>query len=494
MSDLGDAPRRSDDALTVGLDVGTSGLKAVATSRDGAVVAEASASYPLHVPQPGWTEQSADDWWEAAASALRELTDRVGADRVKAVAPSGQMHGLVALDAAGDPVRPAILWNDQRTGSEVARIEAAVPRDELVRRTGNPAVTGFQLPKLLWLREHEPERFERTRSVLFPKDWIAVKLGAEAYAEPTDASGSGAFAIATGGWDDALLERLDLDPRLFPPLVPSDAVVGSVSAAAADATGLRPGTPIVAGAGDNAAAATALGLGRDAPDLGSISLGTSGVLFATVPRPTPDPLGRVHLFAHADGGWTLLGVTLAAAGSLAWWLSVLAPGDDVGDRVERALARPPGAGGVTFTPFLAGERSPFLAPSLRGGFAGLSLATEADDLVRAVLEGVVFSLADVWSVMRPLGAPDRLLATGGGARGHGWVQLAADVLDVEIGLPEHVPGAAHGAAALAWRALDHDVPAPAIERWLTPRPSPALREAYVRYREHAPPLDAVGRD
>lgn len=477
------------DGVTIGLDVGTSGLKAVAQAADGRVVAEAHGAYPLLTPHPGWTEQEPDAWWDAASGALRELVDQVGPDRVEAVAAAGQMHGMVALDEDGRPVRPALLWNDQRTGEQVAAIEHAVPRAELVRRTGNPAVTGFQLPKLLWLRDQEPDRFARVRTVLFPKDWIGYRLTGEARAEPSDASGSGAFAVATGGWDEELLRRLGLDPALFPPVFASDAVVGTVSSGAAEATGLRPGTPVVAGAGDNAAAAIALGLGGDAPDLGSVSLGTSGVLMVPADGPTPDPQGRIHLFAHADGSWLRLGVTLAAAGSLAWWLDVLAPGGDVAQRVARAAARPVGAGGVTFTPFLAGERSPFLNPDLRGGFAGLSLATEPDDLVRAVLEGVAFSLADVWSVMRPLGVPTRLIATGGGARGDAWIQLVADVLEVQIGVPESVPGAAHGAAALAWRSRGTSVPTPRVERWLTPRPSDAYREAYTRYREVAPPLD-----
>ena len=479
--------------LCVGLDVGTSGLKAVALDAEGRVAAEASADYPLLTPAPGWTEQDPDAWWRAAATALRSLAAQVGAERIGAVGVSGQMHGMVALDADGAALRPALLWNDQRTAAEVALIERTIPRDELVRRTGNPAVTGFQLPKILWLRAHEPDAFARLRSVLFPKDWIAFRLTGERRSEATDASGSGAFRIDTRDWDEELLTRLDLDPGLLPRLVASDAVVGEVGRTVAAETGLRAGTPVVAGAGDNAAAATALGLGTAAPELGSVSLGTSGVLFATAPAPTPDPLGRVHLFAHADGGWTLLGVTLSAAGSLAWWLRTLAPHDDVGARVERALARPAGAGGVTFTPFLTGERSPFLDPDLRGGFAGLSLAAEPDDLVRAVLEGVAFSLADVWSVMRPLGVPSRLLATGGGARGDGWVRLVADVLEVPIGVPAHVPGAAHGAAVLAWRALGTAVPAPTVERWLEPRPSPELATAYARYRDHAPALDRAAR-
>jgi xylulokinase len=373
----------------------------------------------------------------------------------------------------------------------VAAIEAAIPRDGLVRRTGNPAVTGFQLPKLLWLRDEEPDAYARVRTVLFPKDWLSYRLTGRAAGEPSDASGSGCYAVATGAWDDELLRRLGLDPSLFPPLVASDAVVGEVTEAASEATGLPVGTPVVAGAGDNAAAATALGLGAAAPDLGSVSLGTSGVLLVPAGGPTPDPQGRVHLFAHADGSWLRLGVTLAAAGSLDWWLRILAPDAPVEEVVARAVARPVGAGGVTFTPFLAGERSPFLDPDLRGAFSGLSLATERDDMVRAVLEGVAFSLADVWSVMAPLGVPPRLLATGGGARGDAWTGMVADVLDVEIGQPAHVPGAAHGAAVLAWRARGREVPAPAVTRWRAPRPEEAYRDAYARYREHAPPLDVA---
>jgi xylulokinase len=219
--------------LCVGVDVGTSGLKAVATTRGGEVAAEASADYPLLTPEPGWTEQEPLDWWEAASSALRELTAGVGAERVAAVGVSGQMHGMVPLDSSGAPIRPALLWNDQRTADQVAEIERAVPRAELVRRTGNPAVTGFQLPKVLWLRRHEPDAFARLATVLFPKDWIAFRLTGELASEATDASGSGAFSLRTGDWDDELLQRLDLDRRRFPDLVPSSAVTGTVTREAA---------------------------------------------------------------------------------------------------------------------------------------------------------------------------------------------------------------------------------------------------------------------
>lgn len=479
-----------DGGVTIGLDAGTSGLKAVALDAAGHTVAEATRTYPLLTPQPGWTEQDPNAWWAAACEAIAELLTHVPAERVLAVAASGQMHGMVPLDDAGDPVRNALLWNDQRTGAEVERIQAAIPHDELVARTGNPAITGFQLPKVLWLQRHEPDAYARTRRILFPKDFLTFGLTGTARTEPTDATGAGALAITTGDWDTALLGDLGIDPALFPPLIASDALVGVVTPEASAATGLPAGIPVVAGAGDNAAASIALGLGSADETLGSVSLGTSGVLFAPRTEPIPDPLGRVHLFAHADGTWMALGVTLAAAGSLAWWLRMIDAEAEVAERVDRALARPVGAGGVTFTPFLAGERSPFLHPDLRGGFSGLSLATEPDDLTRAVLEGVAFSLRDVFDVMRPLGVPERLLATGGGSRGEAWVQLLADTLDTPIGIPAHIPGASHGAAVLAWRHLGVEVPKPAVQRWIEPHPSEQLEAAYARYREVAPRLEA----
>lgn len=443
--------------VVIGIDVGTSGLKAVAVDAAGATVATSDRAYPLHTPQPGWTEQDPADWWSAAVAALGELTGRLGDRDVVAVGLTGQMHGMVALDDRGQSVRPAILWNDQRTGDAVREIVAAVGNETLIERGGNPAITGFQLPKLVWLRAHEPEAFARVRRVLFPKDYLGYELTGEAATEPSDASGSNCFHLATKTWDADVLRALELDVDLFPDVVASDQPVGNVTAGAADATGLRRGTPVIAGAGDNAAAATALGLSSARPELGSLSLGTSGVIFAPLAEPTPDPEGRVHLFCHADGSYHLLAVTLAAAGSMQWLRDTLFPGEAFDALVAAALESPLGSRGVRFLPYLAGERTPHMDPDLRGSWHGLSLAAERSDMVRSVLEGVAFSLRDALEVIRPLSELDRALATGGGARSDGWLGIVSDVLDLPMRRPTDVPGAAYGAAALAWRSQGTEI-------------------------------------
>ncbi|MDF1522430.1 MAG: xylulokinase, partial [Trueperaceae bacterium] len=359
--------------LVLGVDVGTSGVGVVALDRDGRAVARADHPVPLATPQPGWTEQDPEDWVAATDVGLREVARAVGGDRVAGIGLSGQMHGMVALDGDDRVVRPALLWNDQRTADAVASITAAVGRARLIERTGNPAITGFQLPKVVWLRAHEPEAFARTQRVLLPKDFVGFRLTGEAVAEPSDASGTGAYHLAAGAWDTEVLGALDLDPGLWPRLVRSDEIVGGLRGPVATRTGLRPDTPVVAGAGDNAAAATGLALGRAHPDVGSVSLGTSGVLFAALDAATPDPQGRVHLFAHADGGFHLLGVILSAAGSLRWYRDTFAPGRPFDALVAEGAASPVGAGGVTFKPYLAGERTPHPDPLARGAFVGLTV-------------------------------------------------------------------------------------------------------------------------
>ena len=435
--------------VALGLDGGTSGVRVVAVDAEGNLVAEATASYPLLTPKPGWTEQKPSDWVAGAFTALREIMGELGAHDVTALGLSGQMHGMVPLDKRGEPLRPAILWNDQRTLAAVEEIEAKVSQDILIRRTGNPAVTGFQLAKLVWLRRDEPENFASTAHVLLPKDYLGYVLTEEMIAEPTDASGTNCFHLASKRWDEEVLGALDLSPDLFPTVVASHEVVGRLKQEVADATGLPVGLPVVAGAGDNAAAATGLGLGGQNTARGSVSLGTSGVLFAPLEEPQFDPEGRVHLFCHADGGYTLLGVTLAAAGSLDWYQRTFAPNKSFSELTALAGESEPGANGVTFKPYLAGERTPHMDPNLRGSWRGLSLATTQADAVRAVLEGVAFSLRDALDVMSPLAPLSEALATGGGAQSGFWLQMVADVLELPLGKPAQDQGAAYGAALLA---------------------------------------------
>ncbi|MEX2534832.1 MAG: xylulokinase [Trueperaceae bacterium] len=472
----------------LGIDVGTSALKALAVDEAGAVLATSERSYPLLTPQPGWSEQEPEAWWQAAREALAELTARLeGEYEPMALGLSGQMHGMVPLDEAGEVVRPALLWNDQRTGDAVDAIEQAVPRREMIERTGNPAITGFQLAKVVWLREVEPESYARTRHVLFPKDFIGFRLTGELFAEPSDASGSNAFNLHAKAWDADVLKALELDPRLWPQVVPSKAVAGDIEARVAKELGLPEGLNVVAGAGDNAAAAYGMGLSSERPELGSLSLGTSGAVFAPQAGTVTDPAGRVHLFCHADGGYFLLGVTLAAAGSLNWFREKLAPGHSFSQLLELAAEVSPGAGGVTFKPYLAGERTPHLDPQLRGSFHGLSLASGLPELVRAVLEGVAFSLRDALEVMKPLGAPERALLTGGGGRSDVWTKILADVLQIPLGLGGQVTGAAYGAARLALETGGESPPRPESDvNWLEPGDFDPYAAAYDRYRELGP--------
>lgn len=451
-------------ALALGIDVGTSGVRVLAVDEAGAVVAESGRSYPLLTPRPGWTEQRPEDWLAGTLDALKDLSAQLSAQEIAALGLSGQMHGLVPLDAQGRVIRPALLWNDQRTGAGVAEIEAAIPRKTLVARTGNPAVTGFQLPKLLWLRQAEPENFARVRHVLLPKDYLGYALTGTMAAEPSDASGTNCFELASKTWDTGVLGALELDAALFPDIVPSHGVVGTLTREIAARTGLPEGLPVVAGAGDNAAAAIGLGLSSRTPSLGSVSLGTSGVIFAPLDAPTPDPEGRVHLFCHADGGYHLLGVTLAAAGSLGWYRDTFAPERSFTALVEQAQKSQPGANGVTFKPYLAGERTPHLDPDLRGSWTGLSLATRQADIVRAVLEGVAFSLRDALDVITPLVRLERALATGGGAASDTWLQLVADVLEVPLARPLQSQGPAYGAALLAWQGVGYTESAASLAR------------------------------
>ncbi|MEH2328864.1 xylulokinase [Nostoc sp.] len=442
--------------IVVGLDLGTGGVRAIAVDLQGQIIAQSTRSYPLLTPQPGWTEQNSSNWVEASLDALFDVTQQLDGYRAIALGLSGQMHGMVPLDADGKAIRPAILWNDQRTGKAVVEIEATIPRQELIQRTGNPAITGFQLPKLLWLRTEEPQAYSRLWQILLPKDYLGYVLTGEAVTEPSDASGVGCLNLANRQWDTDILHALDINPALFPPVIESTAIAGRLKSEIAARVGLPVGLPVIAGGGDNAAAAIGLGISSSNLNRGSLSIGTSGVIFAPCVgvargkhRPIPDPEGRVHLFCHVDGGYHLLGVTLAAGGSLRWYRDTFAPHISYTDLMDMAERSQPGARGILFLPHLAGERSPHLDPETRGAFVNLSLTHTQADITRAVLEGVAFSLRSALEVISAIAPLDQLLATGGGARSHIWLQILADVLQTKLIAPKAEEGAAYGAAILA---------------------------------------------
>ena len=435
--------------VAIGLDLGTSGVRVIAVDLQGRVVAQSTRSYPLLSPQPGWTEQDPADWVAASFAALSEVAQQLTNFTPIALGLSGQMHGMVALTAEGAVVRPAILWNDQRTDRAVVEIEAIVPRSTLIQRTGNRAVTGFQLPKLIWLRREEPAAFAQTQQVLLPKDYLGYVLTGNRATEPSDASGTGCFQLSTRQWDTEILAALQLDLALFPQVVESTALTGRLKPDLAAQLGLPVGMPIVAGGGDNAAAAVGVGISSAHLHQGSISLGTSGVIFAPVEQPTPDPEGRVHLFCHVDGGYHLLGVTLAAGGALRWYRDTFAPNSTYADLMNLAALSPPGSQGVLFLPHLSGERTPYLDPEARGAWVNLALAHSQADLVRSLLEGVALSLRLVQKVMAPLSSLETLIATGGGAKSAIWLEILADVLGVTLVTPQAEEGAAYGAALLA---------------------------------------------
>ena len=435
--------------VVVGLDLGTGGVRAIAVNLQGQPIAQAMRSYPLLTPQPGWTEQNPVDWVEASLDALSELTSRLEGHRAIALGLSGQMHGMVPLDVEGKVIRPAILWNDQRTGKAVDAIEATIPRQELIERTGNRMVTGFQLPKLVWLRTQEPQAYAQLQQVLLPKDYLGYVLTGESVTDPSVACGVGCLNLVSRQWDIDILNALNISPALFPCVVESSAVAGRLKLEIATRVGLPASLPVIAGGSDSAAAAISLGISSSHLGRGSLGIGTSGVIFIPIAHPSPDPQGRVHLFSHVDGGYYLLGVTLAAGGSLRWYRDTFAPNHSYTDLMDLANRSLPGANGVLFLAHLSGERSPYLDPDTRGAWVNLSLAHTQADLIRALLEGVAFSLRAALEVISQSAPVRQLLATGGGARSSVWLRILADVLQTELMTPRSEQGAALGAAILA---------------------------------------------
>jgi xylulokinase len=418
----------------VGLDIGTTGVKALAVAPDGEVVGRAEESYGFDVPRAGWAEQDPGLWWGAAQGALASL----GGERPAGIGLSGQMHGLVTLDSTGRVLRPAILWNDQRSARECDELEAELGLGRLVELTGNRALPGYTAPKLLWMRRHEPELYERIAHVLLPKDYVRLRLTGERAIDVGDASGTLLLDVAERRWSDEMLAALELPPGWLPRLLESPEPSGQTGQ----------GVVVAAGAGDQEAGA--LGVGVDRPGPLSLVLGTSGVVFAALPGYAADAQGRVQAFCHAvPGGWHAMGVMLSAAGSLHWLRDVLAPGEPFEVLVAEAERWPPGAEGLTFLPYLSGERTPHFDPQARGAFAGLTLRHDRGALVRAVLEGVAFALRDSLELLRELGVrPDAARVSGGGSRSDLWLRIVASVLDLPLERTAAEEGAAYGAALL----------------------------------------------
>ena len=451
----------------LGIDVGTGGTRAVVVSERGQVVAAASGEHAHFTSrQTGWAEQDPRDWWRATQEAVRAaLAQGVAGESIGAVGFSGQMHGAVLLDEHDDVLRPAIIWCDQRTALQCREITEKIGPKRLIELTANPALTGFTLPKLLWVREHEPELWARVRTLLLPKDYVRFRLTGERGMDVADASGTLLFDVAHRRWSPEVAQALEINEGLLPPVVESPEVVGGISAEAARETGLKPGTLVVAGAGDQAAGAVGLGVVR--PGTVSATIGTSGVVFAATDRPALDPLGRVHTFCHAvPGRWHVMGVTQGAGLSLRWFRDQFGAGSDDGrDAYERLCAEaakvPAGAAGLLWAPYLMGERTPHLDPEARAALVGLTASHKRAHVVRAILEGVAFSLRDTLTIFEEMRVPVQSIRLGGGgARSPVWREIQAEIYGRTVELAAAEEGAAYGAALLAgvgggaWASVD----------------------------------------
>lgn len=440
--------------VVLGLDVGTSGVKVILVGLSGDVLAAATTALSLTTPQPGWAEQDPDTWWSACLTSIREVLGRQADARVLAVGISGQMHSSVFLDEHGSVIRPALLWCDGRTTAECREITQRAGGEERLREwVCNAALEGFTLPKILWLRKHEPVAFARLRRVLLAKDYIRYRLTNELATEPSDASGTLMYDPAAQRWSREMLDAVELPLALLPDVRPSAAVLGKLTTEAARLSGLAAGTPVVGGGADNACGAA--GVGAVAPGEAVSSWGTSGTVLAPTAEPRVDPGLRAHTFCHvAPGVWYVMGVVLSAGGAFAWYREqfareLAAAGAD--ERLnEEAAAIAPGAEGVTFLPYLQGERTPHRDASARGAFLGLSLAHTRAHLTRAVLEGVCFALRDSLAILQEMGlAPGRLLLTGGGARSPFVRRMQSDVCGLPVCTVNREEGPAYGAALLA---------------------------------------------
>jgi xylulokinase len=492
----------------LGIDVGTGGTRAVLIDREGQVISSATAEHaPMSSPRIGWAEQSPDDWWRAACLAIKEcLAKNPGAAQdIEGIGLTGQMHGLVLLDSQEHVVRPAIIWCDQRTEEECREITKKVGAQRLIELTANPALTGFTLPKIWWVQRHEPELWARVRSLMLPKDYIRFRLTGERAIDVADASGTLMFDVVNRAWSKPMLEVSRIDEAFLPRVFESQMVSGRVNEEGARLSGLRPGIPVVAGAGDQAAGAVGMGIVK--PGAVSATIGTSGVVFAATSRPVLEPHGRIHTFCHAiPDRWHVMGVTQGAGLSLRWFRDQFGAGKDDGrdpyDRLaEEAAKTPPGADGLLWAPYLMGERTPHLDPNARGALVGLTAQHTRAHVIRAILEGVAFSLRDSLTLFREIGVPiESIRLGGGGARSVLWQQIQADIYGMTVELIEADEGAGHGAALLAavgagvWPSVEAACgTAVRVAKRVQPNPKTValMDRQYTEYRKLYPALREI---
>jgi xylulokinase len=494
----------------LGVDVGTGGSRAILLDERGQVIHSATVEHKAFAsPETGWAEQDPDDWGAASKAAIKKLLEKTGthAEEIAAVGLTGQMHGAVLLDESDKVLRPALIWCDQRTSEECQYLNSRIGESRIIDLTCNPALTNFTLTKLLWVRKHEPEIWRRFRSFLLPKDYVRMLLTGERAIDVAEASGTLLLDVANRRWSKEMLDYAALDERCLPKLYESPEIVGKISARGAADTGLRVGTPVVAGAGDQAAGA--VGMGIVAPGAVSATIGTSGVVFAATDRPALDPHGRVHTFCHAvPGSWHVMGVTQAAGLSLRWFRDQFGAGQNDGrDPYERlcdeAALAPSGSDGVLWAPYLMGERTPHLDPSARAALVGLNAKHNRSHIIRAILEGVAFSLRDTFTIFDEMKVPVREVRLGGGgARASLWRQIQADVYGQNVSTVKAEEGAAYGAAILAgvgagmWTDVESACrEVVQINQRCDPNPADAkcMDEQYETYRRIYPALSQIAK-
>jgi xylulokinase len=436
----------------LGLDVGTGGSRALLVDEQGQVKFGFTAAHEeMRMDRPLWAEQRPENWWDASQAAVRGVLAeaKITGTEVRGVGLTGQMHGLVMLDESDRVVRPALIWCDQRSQTQVDWINQAVGQADVVAFTANPVLTGFTLPKLLWVRDNEPQAFERVRKILLPKDYVRFCLTREYASDVSDASGTALFDVVMRRWSSNMISRLKLDSAILPRVVESSDLTGAVTAQAAAATGLAEGTPVVGGAGDQAASAVGNGIVQEG--VASCTLGTSGVVFAHIERANYDPAGRVHTFCHAvKGKWHVMGVTQGAGLSLQWFRNQLASGTSYDMLTAEAAKSPPGAQGLFWLPYLMGERTPHLDATARGGWIGVTARHQRADLIRAIVEGVSYSQKDCLEIIEGMRVPvEAVRVSGGGGQSAFWRQVLADVLGKRVTVLQSQEGSAYGAALLA---------------------------------------------